>query len=553
MSTIQNDPFAKSIESRKQSPSDSHKTSLTKQGTPSFGATFEAKLQQRSLNEKATVDIQTKEEKETDHGASQDPTSLNEITSLGVSTAGMHKVVQKSISKNHSTSAKNLNNCEKISDQPQINSNCIVIADRPDTSARGDPRKKQTLTQNPEQPSKITRQAQTGHGLLDKKKVINATGDSQGKQIPTENPKQPSKITRQAQTGHGLLDKKKDINADVMGKVQTQRIKRNSNTPSILKKDGSEKNLPIDRPRKTLSATFAQQADSKPITRSEQKGEKTLKNTLASAFNLTAASNQKVSKNHGTPRASVSLNSQAIAKNVEPEIDQPDECDIMKNSSQTPSNLAAKKASLGVMQSILDAKNFSSDSQQLKANPTVNHTIRDTPITLGETSLQAHSQPRVDAPVATAYSQSNLQAVQRLQSLIHDHVTILRAGGQQSLQVTIRPESGIAMMLTLQQVENQVLVAARMDESTANLLKPQWQELQRELESQGIKLNQQEIGDNSHTKNQGNPSGNQTPTFNLEESFNEQQSKKLGIEESLSSQFTTNHHEEHEGNLLSYA
>ena len=90
-------------------------------------------------------------------------------------------------------------------------------------------------------------------------------------------------------------------------------------------------------------------------------------------------------------------------------------------------------------------------------------------------------------------------------------------------------------MLTLQQVENQVLVAAKMDESTINLLKPQWQELQRELESQGIKLIQQEIGDNSHTKNQGNPSKNQTPTFNLEGNFNDQQTKKVGIEESSSS------------------
>ena len=284
-----------------------------------------------------------------------------------------------------------------------------------------------------------------------------------------------------------------------------------------------------------------------------QKGEKTFKNTLASAFSLTAASNQKVSRNHGTPRASVSLKSQAIAKNVETEIDQPDECDIMKNSNQTLSNLAAKKASLWGTQSMLDAKNFSSDSQQLKVNPMVNHTIRDTPITLGETSFQAHSQPRVEPPVATAYSQSNLQAVQRLQSLIHDHVTILRAGGQQSLQVTIRPESGIAMMLTLQQVENQVLVAAKMDESTANLLKPQWQELQRELESQGIKLNQQEIGDNSHTKNQENPSKNQAPSFNLEETFDDQQSKNVRIEQSSSNSLATNNDDEHEGSLLSYA
>ena len=92
-----------------------------------------------------------------------------------------------------------------------------------------------------------------------------------------------------------------------------------------------------------------------------------------------------------------------------------------------------------------------------------------------------------------------------------------------------------------------------MDESTANLLKPQWQELQRELESQGIKLNQQEIGDNSHTKNQENHSKKQEPTFNLEGALNDQQTKKVGIDQSSPSPFATNHNEEHEGTLLSYA
>jgi len=553
MSTIQNDPVANTVDSRKQSSSDSNKTSLPKQITPSFGATFEAKLQQEGTDSKNTADIQNTEEKEADHGSSQDPASLSETTSLGVSTVGMHKVVQQSISKNYSNSAKNLNNGRSISDQPQINTDCKGRAGGADASAKGDALKKQTPTGNTEQPSKMVRRARVAHGLVDKKKAINANDNSQRRQIPAENSIQPSKITREEQPGHGLADMKRNVDTKVMGNVRTQQIKESSNTPSMLKKDGSKKNSTIGRPRKPLSATFAQQANSKPITRSDQKGEKTSKNNLAGAFDLISASNQNVSRNHGTPRASVSLDNQVIAKNVETQLDQPNECDIMKISNQTPSNHAAKKTSLSVMQSILEAKNFSSDSTQLKVNHTVNHTLRDTPITLGETSLQANIQPRVEPAAATPYSQSNLQAIQRLQSLIHDHVSILRAGGQQSLQVAIRPESGIAMMLTLQQVENQVLVAAKMDESTANLLKPQWQELQRELESQGIKLNQQEIGDNSHTKNQENHSKKQEPTFNLEGALNDQQTKKVGIDQSSPSPFATNHNEEHEGTLLSYA
>ena len=76
-----------------------------------------------------------------------------------------------------------------------------------------------------------------------------------------------------------------------------------------------------------------------------QKGVKTFKKRASKRIsNLTAASSKNVSRNPGTPRASVSFNTEAIAKNVETEIDQPDECDIMKNSNQTLSNLASKKA-----------------------------------------------------------------------------------------------------------------------------------------------------------------------------------------------------------------
>ena len=133
--------------------------------------------------------------------------------------------MQKSISKNHSTSVKNLDNGRKISDQPQNNNHCIVTADWADTSARGDTRKNKLL-QNPEQPSKIIRQAQVAHGLLDKEKIHHCQWQCQRKQIHTENPKQASKITRQAQTGHDSADTKRKINTDVMGKVQTQRVKK---------------------------------------------------------------------------------------------------------------------------------------------------------------------------------------------------------------------------------------------------------------------------------------------------------------------------------------
>jgi len=150
-------------------------------------------------------------------------------------------------------------------------------------------------------------------------------------------------------------------------------------------------------------------------------------------------------------------------------------------------------------------------------------------------------------------SQTQLQAVQRLQSMIQDHVTVLRNGGQQTLQVAIRPESGLAMMLTLQQVENQVLVVARMDESTANLLKPQWQELQRELEAQGIKLAHQDIGNPSNARYQGSSSEEDTSPFHRPSNSQGKQEENHQKARPFSTPFEPRHQEEHEGSLLSYA
>ncbi len=309
----------------------------------------------------------------------------------------------------------------------------------------------------------------------------------------------------------------------------------------------------MNRPSKDLAATFTQGSDSKPILSKAKTRQKTLKTALTSAFNLTPASHQGVSRNHGTPRASRSSEGHGLAKNAEPKVGQPNEWDTMKHPIETPSNLALKQASSPAKQAMMDPGGPSADWTQTKAHPILGHALRETPITLGETSLQAHSVPRVESASSLPSSQTQLQAVQRLQSMIQDHVTVLRAGGQQTLQVAIRPESGLAMMLTLQQVENQVLVAARMDESTANLLKPQWQELQRELEAQGIKLAHQDIGNPSNARYQGSSSEEDTSPFHRPSNSQGKQEENHQKARPFSTPFEPRHQEEHEGSLLSYA
>ena len=98
--------------------------------------------------------------------------------------------------------------------------------------------------------------------------------------------------------------------------------------------------------------------------------------------------------------------------------------------------------------------------------------------------------------------QSNASTIQRLENIIQDQVKVLNSASSKTLSVAVKPDTGLAMTLTLQQVDQQILVSARMDEHTANLLKPQWAELQKELESQGIRLNHQDSDQPFQSKHQ---------------------------------------------------
>jgi hypothetical protein len=98
--------------------------------------------------------------------------------------------------------------------------------------------------------------------------------------------------------------------------------------------------------------------------------------------------------------------------------------------------------------------------------------------------------------------QPGASTIQRLENIIQDQVKVLNSASSKTLSVAVKPDTGLAMTLTLQQVDQQILVSARMDEHTANLLKPQWAELQKELESQGIRLNHQDSDQPFQSKHQ---------------------------------------------------
>ena len=92
--------------------------------------------------------------------------------------------------------------------------------------------------------------------------------------------------------------------------------------------------------------------------------------------------------------------------------------------------------------------------------------------------------------------------------MVEDQVVVLKSAPGQSMQVMIRPDANMALTLTLQQSESNILVAAKMDQSTANLLKPHWEEIQRELSQQGIRLGDPELGSHQESSaHQGDKRG----------------------------------------------
>ena len=119
----------------------------------------------------------------------------------------------------------------------------------------------------------------------------------------------------------------------------------------------------------------------------------------------------------------------------------------------------------------------------------------------------------------------NTSTIQKLENIIQDQVKILNVSSSKTLSVAVKPDTGLSMTLTLQQVDQQILVSARMDEPTANLLKPQWAELQKELESQGIRLNHQVSDQPFQPKQQHTRDGSMTPNFS-EDSDSQSQTQR---------------------------
>ena len=93
---------------------------------------------------------------------------------------------------------------------------------------------------------------------------------------------------------------------------------------------------------------------------------------------------------------------------------------------------------------------------------------------------------------------------------INDHIQFLRAGGDDSLELSLTPDPETELFLRLQKVDGEIFVQVRMDRGNFAELEFQWPQLQQTLASQGIKLENlatSQFGNSS----QGQQNPNETP------------------------------------------
>ena len=227
---------------------------------------------------------------------------------------------------------------------------------------------------------------------------------------------------------------------------------------------------------------------------------KSPKTTLASAFQLTSRANSSTNTADGMPPA------QTRSDRVEPHTMRNDSSHNHKTmESKDPQpfdKLNVENHASKQERETYPLNRFKLDETEAGQRPASTGEARSE-IIATRSDLTTHGAiiPRTRLEGLNV-PQSNASTIQRLENIIQDQVKVLNSSSSKTLSVAVKPDTGLAMTLTLQQVDQQILVSARMDEHTANLLKPQWAELQKELESQGIRLNHQDSDQPFQSKHQ---------------------------------------------------
>ena len=231
---------------------------------------------------------------------------------------------------------------------------------------------------------------------------------------------------------------------------------------------------------------------------------KVSENMLMTANSAASSTSQAMPMHHGTAHASShsrskeSVNTQKLSQ----------QRNMSTNHTKQPVN-AKEEATLNGPGSLIrpvmagngseESMSFGSSFSDGKQQENTVFLDKDAGI---NTQIQSFAKTSIEGP---SKSTTMVESIQRIQSMVEDQVVVLKSAPGQSMQVMIRPDANMALTLTLQQSESNILVAAKMDQSTASLLKPHWEELQRELSQQGIRLGDPELG--SHQESPAHQGG----------------------------------------------
>ncbi|MDG1891509.1 MAG: hypothetical protein P8L18_09370 [Verrucomicrobiota bacterium] len=277
---------------------------------------------------------------------------------------------------------------------------------------------------------------------------------------------------------------------------------------------------------------------------------KSVENALASASSAASAAAQAVPVYHGTPHASGANRSGNVSLQQATQDQAAMTAQVGKNQSQAKGESlpeGQRAASVATVTRVAGVETSSSGSSSTGGGFDPAHQFGRQDFG-GE--WQVHSSAK--SSIAATQAIATVDSIRKIQSMIQEQAIVMKQSPGQPMQVLVRPDANMALYLTLQQHESDVMVAVRMDQATSGLLKPHWAELQKELGQQGIQLGDPEL-DSDHGMSGGNADTDQetgTPSNSMHPQGSPLKTSAAGLAAEPSEGVEE---ERAEGSLLSWA
>jgi hypothetical protein len=319
-----------------------------------------------------------------------------------------------------------------------------------------------------------------------------------------------------------------DSDSQTSGAKEKAKGKDSKNAPESKEKTQSGKNISNDEKPAQRGANITPRPVLDGKNALAHGSVKVSENMLMTANSAASSTSQAIPMHHGTAHASSnskskeSLNTQKLSQQRNMSINntkQPVNAKGEANLNGPDKLIRPLMAGNGSEESMSFGSSFSDGKQE------ENSVFLDKD-SANNTQIQFFTKTSIAGP---SRSSTMVDSIQRIQSMIEEQVVVMKSAPDQSMQVMIRPDANMALTLTLQQGESNILVAAKMDQSTANLLKPHWEEIQRELSQQGIQLGDPEM--DSHQESPANHGGKRSQTDDSNQDIFPRQSQKSALKD----------------------